>query len=45
MTAAEKLIRYNIDKARINDDRISWLLKFNDYHVKKFCSFNILKSK
>ncbi|VDN58186.1 unnamed protein product [Dracunculus medinensis] len=44
MTAAEKLIRYNIDKARINDDRISWLLKFNDYHLEMRRMLNELSS-
>lgn len=36
MTASEKLIRINIDTARISETKVEWLLKFNKYKVPIF---------
>ncbi|VDM95062.1 unnamed protein product [Thelazia callipaeda] len=34
MAASEKLIRVNIDTARINETKVDWLLKFNKYELE-----------
>lgn len=33
MTASEKLIRTNIDTARITEKKVDWLLQFNKFQV------------
>lgn len=34
MSACERLIRINVDSARISEDRVGWLLNFNKYQVR-----------
>ncbi|KHN85453.1 hypothetical protein Tcan_04743 [Toxocara canis] len=34
MNACERLIRLNIDNARISEDRVAWLLNFNKYQLE-----------
>ncbi|VDK42079.1 unnamed protein product [Anisakis simplex] len=34
MSACERLIRLNIDNARISEERVAWLLKFNKYQLE-----------
>uniref|UniRef100_A0A915C095 Uncharacterized protein n=1 Tax=Parascaris univalens TaxID=6257 RepID=A0A915C095_PARUN len=34
MSACERLIRINVDSARISEDRVGWLLNFNRYQLE-----------
>uniref|UniRef100_A0A0M3I6Z4 Rx_N domain-containing protein n=1 Tax=Ascaris lumbricoides TaxID=6252 RepID=A0A0M3I6Z4_ASCLU len=34
MSACERLIRINVDSARISEDRVGWLLNFNKYQLE-----------